>query len=312
VVLTAIAADYPKAQLGRYLFYDKRLSVNGTQSCATCHRQELAFTDARAAAVGATGITHPRGAMSLVNVADSTVLTWSNPEVRSLESQALIPMLSETPVELGLHGREKATLDNLRRDPIYRDLFPKAFPDTRDPFTLPNVAQALAAFERTIVSARSPYDRYYYRGDRNAISEAAQRGEMLFFSDPVAGCFRCHSGPNFTDGKFHNTALYDVYPEPNRGVYEHTRNPADLGKFKTPTLRNIALTAPYMHDGSIRTLEEVLDHYAAGGRGHLNPNKDKRMNPIALTAQNRADLIAFLESLTDTELIRDPYFSDPW
>jgi cytochrome c peroxidase len=307
-----------KARLGRFLFYDKRLSVNGEQSCAGCHRQELAFTDGRATAVGATGMTHPRSAMSLVNVAYYAVLTWSDPNVRSLETQALIPMLSENPVELGLRGRERATLAILRSDPVYRELFPKSFPETKDPFTLVNVAKAIATFERTIVSARSPYDRYYYGNDKSAISEAAQRGEMLFFSDPVAGCFRCHGGFNFSDAtgtapvEFHNTGLYDSYPEPNRGVYEHTRKPADLGKFKAPTLRNIALTAPYMHDGSIATLPEVLDHYAAGGRGHLNPTKDKRMARIALTDQNRKDLLAFLDSLTDTEVIHDQRFSNPW
>jgi cytochrome c peroxidase len=200
------------------------------------------------------------------------------------------------------------------------------------------VARALAAFERTLISARSPYDRYYRGGEPDAIDESAKRGEVVFFTDPVAGCFRCHGGFNFSDAvdyqgrdprpaEFHNTGLYNLpgllsYPHPNTGIYEHTGRPADVGKFKAPTLRNIALTAPYMHDGSIATLEEVLDHYAAGGRtlangpyagrGHDNPNKDKRIAEIALTARNREDLLAFLHSLTDTELLRDERFSDPW
>jgi cytochrome c peroxidase len=320
-----------KARLGRYLFYDKRMSVNGTQSCASCHRQELAFTDGRATARGATGQDHPRAAMSLVNVAYAGALTWSNPNLRSLEEQALIPMLSEHPVELGLHGRVDYFLNQLRADPVYRSLFPKAFPESppqaSDPFSLANVARALAIFERTIISARSPYDRYYYGGDRAAISDSAQRGEALFFGDVVAGCFRCHGGFNFSDGQFHNTALYNMpgtfaYPWPNLGIYQQTRKPADVGKFKTPSLRNVALTAPYMHDGSVATLEEVLDHYAAGGRtiasgpyagrGHDNPHRDTRMTGILLTPQNRADLLAFLRSLTDTEVTNDPRFSDPW
>ncbi|MGO9257091.1 MAG: MbnH family di-heme enzyme [Bryobacteraceae bacterium] len=320
-----------KVRLGRYLFYDARLSVNGKQSCSTCHRQELAFTDGRAAAVGATGQSHPRSAMSLVNVAYSAMLTWSDPAVRSLEQQALIPLLSEDPVEMGMGGHEQAVFQELRGQPVYRDLFPLAFPEERGaratPFTLANVAKALAAFERTIISTRSPYDRYHLGGERDAISEAAKRGEVLFYSDPVAGCYRCHSGPNFTDGEFHNTGLYNVkgafsYPWPNLGIYRHTKNPADVGKFRTPGLRNIALTAPYMHDGSVATLEEVLDHYAAGGRtlvsgpyagcGRDNPHKDPRIGGIELTAQNRLDLLAFLRSLTDTELTRDPRFADPW
>ena len=209
-----------KAQLGRFLFYDARLSVNGKQSCATCHRQELAFTDGRATSVGATGESHPRSAMSLVNVAYAAVLTWSDPSLDTLEEQALVPMYSVHPVELGLRGHAKATLAALGAEPIYGDLFPRAFPGLKDPFTMANVVRALATFERTIISARSPYDRFHFGGQEDAISESAKRGEDLFFSDALAGCFRCHGGFNFSDAvtfvgsreaevKFHNTALYE-------------------------------------------------------------------------------------------------------
>jgi cytochrome c peroxidase len=326
-----VPADNPmseaKVRLGRYLFYDTRLSVNGKSSCATCHRQELAFSDGRAIAVGATGQDHPRSAPSLVNVAYSGTLTWSDPGLHALEAQALVPMFGDHPVELGLRRREAAVLRELRSDTVYRALFPAAFPEMRDGFTMPNVAKALASFERTIVSARSPYDRYHYGGDRNAISESAQRGEALFFGDPAAGCFRCHSGFNFSDGKYHNTALYNLrgtfsYPWPNLGIYVHTRKLEDVGKFRTPTLRNVALTAPYMHDGSVATLEDAIEHYAAGGRniasgpyagcGHDNQHKDARMTGFVMTKQNRADLLEFLRSLTDRELISDPRFSNPW
>src|SRR5580692_386339 len=148
----SVPADNPmsqaKALLGRRLFYDKRMSVNGAQSCASCHRQELAFTDGRAAAMGATGQDHPRSAMSLVNVAYAGALTWSNPNLHSLEEQALIPMLSEHPVELGLRGRVTAFLSQLPSDPVYRALFRKAFPEAKNPFSLASVAKALAVFER--------------------------------------------------------------------------------------------------------------------------------------------------------------------
>jgi cytochrome c peroxidase len=327
-----------KALLGRYLFYDKRMSVNGAQSCASCHRQELAFTDGRATARGATGQDHPRSAMSLVNVAYAGVLTWSNPNLRSLEEQALIPMLSEHPVELGLRGKVGAVLSQLAADPVYRVFFPKAFPGVSNPFTLANAAKALAVFERTIISARSPYDHYHFGGDSSAISDSAQRGEALFFGDGVAGCFRCHGGFNFSDATvyqgrgnapivFHNTGLYNMpgtfpYPWPNLGIYGQTKKLSDVGKFKTPSLRNVALAAPYMHDGSVATLEQVLDHYAAGGRtiatgpyagrGHDNPYRDARMTGIALTPQNRLDLLAFLRSLTDVELTCDARFKNPW
>jgi cytochrome c peroxidase len=335
-----VPADNPmtaaKVELGRYLFYDTRMSVNGKASCATCHKQELAFTDGRGIGLGATGESHSRGAMSLVNVAWSASLTWSNPEMKSLEKQALVPMFGEHPVELGLREGDKF-LPTLRSDAQYRALFERAFPEDADRFTIANVTRALASFERSIVSARSPYDRYHYERDDNAISDAAKRGEILFFSQHLS-CFRCHGGFNFTDAtvsgrnperavEFHNTGLYNVpgvlsYPEPNTGIYEYTKAREDAGKFKAPTLRNIAVTAPYMHDGSIPTLEGVLDHYAAGGRaitsgphagnGHDNPNKDPLIGGFTLSAQDRSDLIEFLKSLTDEALLHDPRFADPW
>jgi cytochrome c peroxidase len=305
-----------QAALGRYLFYDKRLSGNGTYSCASCHKQELAFTDGRAQALGSTGQLHPRSALSLVNLASATAFNWADPTVHSLEQQALKPMYGTQPVEMGVD--ETRLIQLIETDPLYRPLFAQAFTDPA-PFTVQDVAKALAAFERTIVSYRSPYDRYHLGGDRGAISDAAKRGEMLFFLDGPS-CFRCHGGPDFSGrarDEFHNTALYNnpgpyAFPAPNFGLYSYTKRPADMGKFKAPTLRNIALTAPYMHDGSIATLDLVLDHYAAGGRAHDNTRKDKLMTGFDLTPRNRADLIAFLESLTDLSLIHDPALSDPW
>ena len=320
-----VPADNPmseaKVELGRYLFYDTRMSVNGKQSCASCHKQELAFTDGRPVGVGATGESHSRSAMSLVNVAWSATLTWSNPEMKSLENQALVPMFGDHPVELGL--REDDFLKMLRSDAKYRAMFERAFPDDADRYTVGNVTKALSSFERSIVSARSPFDRYHYGRDDSAVSESAKRGETLFFNQHLS-CFRCHGGFNFTDStvsernpdrqmEFHNTGLYNPYPAPNVGIYEFTKAPSDVGKFKAPSLRNIALTAPYMHDGSIPTLEGVLDHYAAGGRnGHDNPNKDPLIGGFTLTQQDREDLIEFLNSLTDESLVHDSRFANPW
>jgi cytochrome c peroxidase len=295
LVASTLSAGNPNlAELGRRLFYDKRMSGNGAQSCASCHRQELAFTDGRSVAVGATGQAHTRSSMSLVNVAYAQTLTWADPAMRSLEKQALVPMFGENPVELGV--REEEFLRVLQSDPVYRELFPKAFLNSEQLFTISNVARALAAFEQSIVSTRSAYDRYYYVGEMYAISEAAKRGEVLFYTDTLGGCFRCHSGKYFTDGQFHNTALAE----------------GQEAKFRTPTLRNVELTAPYMHDGSIATLEEVIEHYAAGGRAHDNPRKDPRMKPLPLTPRNKADLVEFLKALTDREVITDPKFADPW
>jgi len=335
-----VPADNPmtaaKVELGRYLFYDRRMSANGSMSCATCHIQERAFTDGRPVGVGAFGESHSRGAMSLVNVAYSGALTWSNPTMTRLEDQALVPLYGEHPVEHGLRKGD-FVLPMLRSDSKYRLLFERAFPNDADRITIENATKAIASFQRSIISARSPYDRYHYGGDDQAVTEAAKRGEVLFFNQQLS-CFRCHGGFMFSDAavfegretrsvEFHNTGLYNLsgplsYPAPNVGIYEFTHNPADVGKFKAPTLRNIAVTAPYMHDGSIATLEGVLDHYAAGGRtihggpnagvGHDNPNKDPLIGGFEFAAQDRRDLIAFLESLTDDAVLHDPQFENPW
>ena len=324
-----------KVDLGRHLFYDTRLSGNGTQSCGSCHEQALAFTDGLARSVGSTGQTHPRGSMSLVNVAYAAVLTWANPTLTRLEDQALVPMYGDHPIELGLDGSD-GWIEPLQQDATYRRLFDAAFPDRRGSVTRTHVVKAIATFERALVSARSPYDRYHFERDDSAISDAAKRGEVLFHSRPLS-CFTCHGGVHFsgamgagrasTTVELHNTGLYNLagalsYPVGGAGLYDVTHDPRDVGRFKAPTLRNIAITAPYMHDGSVVTLDEAIDHYAAGGRtvldgpnrgvGRENPNKSASVRGFAVTAEQRADLIAFLQSLTDEELLRDSRFADPW
>lgn len=322
-------ADNPmtaeKVALGRRLFYDKRLSKNETQSCASCHRQELAFTDGLARGVGSTGAVHPRGSMSLANVAYAPTITWANPLLLTLERQAQVPIFGEDPVELG-HTSTPELEARLAAEPIYGDLFPKAFPGEVQPIALANALKALASFERTLISARSPFDRWSRDGDASAVSESAKRGSTLSQSEKLE-CFHCHVAPlctdhatwigkPFNDRPYHNTGLYDVdgagaYPFPNTGVEAITKVPADMGRFKAPSLRNIAVTAPYMHDGSIATLEEVLDHYVAGGRT-ASPLKDPLIVPLTVTAEERADVIEFLKSLTDHEFLKDPKHSDPW
>lgn len=322
----AVPADNPmtpaKVELGRYLFYDKRISVNGRESCGSCHKQELAFTDGRARAEGTTGQLHPRSSMSLANVAYNPVFTWANATLNSLEEQALTPMLGEDPIELGLKGREQQYLDTIGRDKIYQRLFPVAFPAETSLVSLSNVVKAISTFERSIVSFRSPYDRYRYGHDESALSESAKRGEILFNSSEHARCFRCHGGWNLSgnvryeggseqpSGSFLNTGVTRYLP-PNRGLFEQSKRPEDVGKFRVPSLRNIAVTAPYMHDGSVATLEDVIDHYAAGGKTE-HPNKSPILRPFRLTADEKHDLIEFLKSLTDEELLHDPRWSDPW
>ena len=250
-------------ELGRHLFYDTRMSANGTQSCATCHIQSLAFTDGKPRGTGSTGETHPRGSMSLVNVAYTPTFTWIDQGIHSLEEQARVPMFGKDPVELGMDPSAEKFLAVVRADPKYQRLFGST------EITLENIIRALACFERSIVSSRTPYDRYHFDRDDKAISAKAKHGEELFFSTGFS-CFRCHSGPNFT-GK-----------------------PQEDGGFKAPTLRNIAVTAPYMHDGKVATLEEAITHHRSG----ISPG-------------DTADLIEFLRTLTDEALLHDPRLSRP-
>jgi cytochrome c peroxidase len=225
----------------------------------------------------------------------------------------------------------------LRAEPRYQTFFPAAFPGVSDPYTLASVTRALASFQRALISGGSAFDRYEYGNDPSAMSESALRGLALFNSEKME-CFHCHSGFNFQDSlihegkpfresRFHNTALYNIdgrgaYPEPNTGVHEVSDKPEDMGRFRVPTLRNIALTVSYMHDGSIATLSEVLDHYAAGGRtivsgpnagnGSASPIKSPLMIGFSLSVQERADVLAFFDSLSDRGVLTDPRFSNPW
>jgi cytochrome c peroxidase len=326
--LPVVPADNPmsneKVELGRHLFYDVRLSKNETQSCASCHKQELAFTDGRAVGLGSTGELHSRGSMSLANVAYAQSLTWANPVMLTLERQAHVPIFGDRPIELGQSAIPELE-ERLRVVARYEELFAAAFPDQPEPFTTLNVERSLAAFQRVLISGNSAYDRYV-AGESAALSDAAKRG-MIFITtneDHRFECNHCHGGLLFSDhvtwqGRsnrgeallYHQTGLYDIdgegsYPEPNTGAFDVTLDPADMGKFKVPTLRNIALTAPYMHDGSIKTLSEVLDHYSKGGRAHVTGKTDSLLKPFTITEEEKVDVIAFLNSLTDETFIRDP------
>jgi cytochrome c peroxidase len=325
-----------KVSLGRRLFYDTRLSENRTQSCASCHRQSLAFTDGAPRSRGSTGELTPRSAMTLANAGYNATQTWANSLLRTLEQQALIPLFGEEPVELGFGGKENLLLDRLRTDAEYPGLFEEAFPDQEDPISVGSVTRALGAFQRTLVSGQSPYDRYL-AGDTAAISEEAKRGAAMFFSEKLE-CFHCHGSFNlasavdhqglaFDQAQFENNGLYNIggtgaYPPGNQGLYEISGRDSDRGRFRPPTLRNIGATAPYMHDGILETLDDVIDHYAQGGRlildgpfagdGRRHPNKSSFVSGFRLTADERAELKAFLDSLTDPTFLTDPRFSNPF
>ncbi|MFM1896733.1 MAG: hypothetical protein RLZZ385_1807 [Pseudomonadota bacterium] len=332
-----VPADNPmtsaKVELGRHLFYDNRLSADATVSCGTCHQQEKGFTDGRALPIGIQGTVGVRSAMGLANVAYLPVLTWANPLMKSLEIQALVPIFGSHPVEMGMEGREVELFARLAADPRYPDMFRAAFPERDGAIDLATITRAIAAFERSLVSFDSPYYRYKYGGQPDAITDSARRGEQLFFSEKLE-CYHCHGGLSFTDNVihsrlpfgelgFHNTGLYNVdgqggYPPGNPGVMEVTDDPADEGKFRTPGLINVAVTAPYMHDGSVATLEDaLLLHYGPQGRAvtdgqPVNPNRSMFIVGFQLSDQELADVIAFLESLTDTRFLSDSRWSNPF
>ncbi len=325
-----------KVELGRHLFYDVRLSANGTQSCSSCHEQALAFADGRDLPQGSTGDTVPLNSMALVNVAYNATHTWASPVFENLSEQAAIPLFGEDPVELGAHLAEAEILGRFEKHPLYQTLFAEAYPDADERVSWINIRRAIASFERTLISGNAPYDRYT-AGDTDAMSESAIRGLNLFVSERFE-CHHCHNtfnlsasvvheGTVFETRPFFNTGLYNVgrtgaYPEHGEGLFRFTGDPDDMGKFKPPTLRNIVLTGPYMHDASIATLDEVLDFYAAGGRnivdgpnagdGRLNPNKSSFVSGFELSEQERADFLAFFAALTDEEFISNPAIANPW
>lgn len=325
-----------KFQLGRHLFYDERLSGNGTQACASCHEQEKGFSDGLATSIGSTGEILARNAQGLLNVAYHATQTWANPSLSTLEQQALIPLFGEAPIEHGINDENQDdVLQRIRDEAHYGDLFFDAFPEDGDPIHFANIRDAIASFVRGLVSFDTPFDQFEL-GDSSALTEAANRGRQLFFSEALE-CFHCHGGYNLSDSTldrtmsfierpFHNTGLFNIggtgdYPTDNQGIFHITEDPADMGKFRAPSLRNVEVTAPYMHDGSMLTLEEVIDFYAAGGRnigsgpnagdGRFNPFKSGFVNGFSITDNEKQDLIAFLKSLTDHTFLTNARFSDP-
>lgn len=320
-----------KVELGRRLFYDTRLSVNGAFSCASCHRQEFAFADAKNLSVGATGEVHPRNSIGLSNAGYQLSLGWAAPATTTFETHALIPMFGDAPIEMGLKGRESQVVSDLQGVAVYRQLFAVAFATDASPIRIDNIVRSIAAFQRTILSFNAPIDRYR-RGESGALSAAAIRGMTLFES---RGCTQCHAGADFTLATmpasaaeaFANTGLYNIggtgaYPGRNRGLMEVTGRAMDMGRMKIPSLRNVALTFPYGHDGSVGSLDAVLENYARGGRlvqtgpnagdGRDSPFKDPRLRAFPLPAGDKADLLAFLHALTDSTMVTNAKLSNPW
>lgn len=281
--------------LGRRLYYDPRFSRDNTVACASCHGPATSFADPRKFSSGVHGKLGTRHAPTVWNAAYHPVQFWDG-RAPSLEEQAAGPIAN--PVEMDMPHDQ--LLAKLNADPVYPGLFAKAFgPGV---VTLDMVKKSIASFERTILSGNSPFDRYQYGGDGKAMSAAAIRGLALFKDKEKGNCAVCHTIEEkhalFTDGKFHNlgVGLDEKGELRDLGRFDQTKLEADKGAFKTPTLRNIASTAPYMHDGSQKTLRDVVDFYVGGGSS--NPQLDKEIRELKLNQKERADLVAFLEALT--------------
>lgn len=275
-----------KLELGKYLYFDKRLSADGTVSCGTCHEPKYAYTDGSAVSEGIRGQKGNRSAPTVINRAFSLAQFWDG-RATSLEDQAKGPIAN--PIEMGnTHEAATAAINKIQG---YHPLFAKAFGS--DEIDIDRIAMAIATFERTILSGDAPYDRYK-KGDKKALSAEQVRGMSVFFDK--AKCDRCHENSNFTLNAYANIGIGMDKPDPDVGRYVITKDPRDWGVFKIPTLREIEHTAPYMHDGSLKTLREVVDYYDKGG----NPNKnlDANIRKLNLTEQEKEDLVAFLKSLS--------------
>ncbi|MBL0145587.1 MAG: di-heme enzyme [Chitinophagaceae bacterium] len=317
--------DY-QVQLGRYLFYENKLSVNNTKSCASCHNQQFAFTDGYRKSITSLGENVLHNAPTLINIQQYKFYDWANPGSTTLTKQIIRPLYAEHPIELGLNLHYPQVKAYLEKDSVYAKLFKQAFPGDTAWFTLNQIEASIVAFEKTLSSYNSSFDK-------QTMSKSAQKGFELFKSDRLK-CAACHNPPQFTlaaassniDSVYANIGLYNVggkniYPVEDAGLVSVTQKKADDGKFKIPTLRNIMLTNPYMHDGSVATIEDVIDIYARGGRdvnygdykgdGKLNTNKSNLINGFTLTAEERSNLLAFLHALTDTSILNNPKFSSP-
>ena len=281
--------------LGKRLFYDVVMSRDSTVSCASCHDPGHAFSDTSVFSMGAYKRPGTRNAPTLTNVGYQPYYTREG-GVPTLEMQILVPIQEHNEFAFNL----LLIADRLKRDSAYIRMSREAYDRDPDYYM---VTRSIACFERTLVSGNSRFDQYHFQGKSGALSAAEKRGMQLFYQDKT-GCYHCHNGFNFTGYAFENNGLYEQYPDPGR--FRLTGDSSDIARFKVPTLRNIALTAPYMHDGSLSTLEAVVSHYNSGGKNH--PHKSPHVRPLGLTDREKDDLLAFLHSLTDLEFISNPRY----
>lgn len=315
-----------RVALGEQLFFDTRLSANQTQSCGSCHFGRLAFADGKNKPTGSTGDLVPRNAMALANVAYFSTYTWANPILSTLEQQAMVPLFAEHPnaVELGITAVVDEVEDRFANDDDSAATFAAAYgsaddssvdDDGDDVVSIKNAVKAIASYERSLISGDSRYDRYVYGGDPDALNDEEKLGLVLFNSER-AECYHCHGGVFFTtatvaensivtESGFENNGVHNVdgddAPDEHLGLATITGEARDRGRFRVPSLRNVALTAPYMHDGSIATLEDVVAHYVRGGT--RSSRQSELVQPLDLDAREQAALVAFLKALSDEAFV---------
>ena len=319
--------------LGRYLFFEKRLSVNQSKSCGSCHDPQLAFTDGYRRSVSALGENLKHNSPSLLNTQTYRLYDWANPTASDYIGQMQRPLYSHAPVELGLNKHWAEVKKFLEEDSLYATLFKRAFNQSKAEATQANIHEALAAYLNTLKTENSVYHQYL-RGNKNVLAASALNGLKLFESEKLQ-CAICHTPPSFTLNDtnhpnaelFVNIGLYNIqnqntYPEGDQGIIAFSKKKSDDGKYKIPSLLNIAVTSPYMHDGSVQTLEEVIEIYSRGGRliqsgpmagdGALHKNKHPLIKGFSITPEEKSDLVAFLHSLTDTSYLRQEHFQNPF
>ena len=318
-------------ELGRHLFFDRRLSVNNTRACATCHNPNFAFTDGYKRSLGAFADLHQRNTQPLFNLTYLKYYTAADSTIHSTVQQMDKPLFNTHNIEMGAAGHEAEILERIKKDKQYKILFANAGYENN----WQNIKKAISMFEESIVSFESPYDKFL-AGDTNAISANAKNGMKLFFSAST-NCSSCHGGKNFSTAAFKtdtvnemqyfNLGLYNLnnkgdYPEYDKGLMELTKQKYDMGKFRVPSLRNLAFTAPYFHDGSAASLLDVVEHYATSGRnttegiykgnGSESKLKHSLIKGFKISTNEKLDLIAFLISLSDSNFIKNKIYQNPF
>jgi cytochrome c peroxidase len=330
-----LSTDLSLINLGRYLFYDRRLSINNTRSCATCHNPQFAFTDGYKRSLGAFADLHQRNTQPLFNLSSFKYFTSADSTVKNTMQQMNNPLFNNHPVEMGMGLNEEKIVNKIKQDSLYKKLFTVCFSKDKEPINLLNIKEAINNFILTIQSNNAPYDKFL-NGDSHALSVEQKQGMQLFFSDKLK-CKNCHGGFNFNkpaivnvEGDtlyYFNIGLYNIdgkgsYPLYDQGLFQLTKKQNDMGAFRVPTLRNLSFTAPYFHDGSVENLKETIEVFATGGRiiskgenagnGIKNPYKHPFINGFAISEKEKTNLIKFLIALSDSSQLKNPTYQNPF